>query len=442
MRILLISPIYPPQATVASLRVHAFARTWVESGARVTVLTTAKRADQGGFDLPPSGADVVEIPFDVPAPLEALRRVERRASSDTGPARRARGVRRWLRELRAATGVFGSLRMPDLTDWWMRPALEWCEETDYDWDVAVSSGGPYTAHLVALDLKRSGRVARWVADYRDYWTDHPSMRGFPPFTVRERSLEAQCLAAADLVTTVSEGLARTLRRRTYARVEVVRNGFGAHDLDDLDGEPIFPDDDHVRLVYTGTLYPASQRPAPLLAALAGLRERDRAVAERLRLVVAGYADDRWIRAAEEWGVRDLLDPHGVVPRDVALRMQRDADALLSVAAPSAHGVMTTKVFEYLRMSAPIMVVGNDDDDEIAALVRATGRGAAYGRHVAAIEAALRTLVAGAPLVEGERDDEAIAEYRRDRQAARMLASMRAMVAGATAIGAPEGAVTA
>ena len=51
MRILLVSPYFPPQNAVASLRTHAFASWWARAGEDVTVLTTVKRSHQRGLDL-------------------------------------------------------------------------------------------------------------------------------------------------------------------------------------------------------------------------------------------------------------------------------------------------------------------------------------------------------------------------------------------------------
>src|SRR5438034_424404 len=86
---------------------------------------------------------------------------------------------------------------------------------------ARRSSGPYTAHLLAMQLKRD-RIARtWIADFRDLWTANHLYRGLFPFTLRERQLERQCLHAADVITTVSQGLASELRARTSKPVEVI-----------------------------------------------------------------------------------------------------------------------------------------------------------------------------------------------------------------------------
>ena len=71
MRILLVSPYFPPQRAVASLRAHSFASAWSAAGADVTVLTTPKRPDQAGWPMPVEGFEVDEIPYRAPRVLEA-----------------------------------------------------------------------------------------------------------------------------------------------------------------------------------------------------------------------------------------------------------------------------------------------------------------------------------------------------------------------------------
>src|SRR5207302_1150789 len=99
------------------------------------------------------------------------------------------------------------------------------------YDVAYSSSGPFTSHLVGLLLKRrTGRP--WVAELRDGWyrwnravfPDYPAWRD-----QLERRLEAAALGAADRVVLVTDRMASAFRRQ-YADLApehfaVVPNGF-------------------------------------------------------------------------------------------------------------------------------------------------------------------------------------------------------------------------
>lgn len=432
MRILLVSPYFPPQNAVASLRTHGFARTWADAGHDVTVLTTAKRADQRGLELPCHGLRIAEIDYRVPRVLERLRAANRADSTDGQSTPSALPKRRSsLARLRDRTGIFSTVRMPDLTDWWFKPAAAWAlDESRRDgflpWDAVVSSSGPYNAHRAA-ELIRGRRLAlSWIADFRDLWTDNHLHRGLFPFTLRERSIERRVLAAADLVTTVSEGLARTLRRHTQVPVEIIFNGYdaaGPASPPPSSSERPFPADGAFRIVYAGTLYPRGQDAAPLLDALKLLRSQ---AARPVRLVTAGQGAEAWRALAAERGVSDLVEIHEILPRQAALGLQRGADALLLLDwNDPSHGVLTTKVFEYAALEAPIVLVGRHAESELSLLLRRAGRGGEAFSDPAVLARHLARLASG-EITSPRRDQAFIASLTRTNQSLRLLERMGRM----------------
>jgi len=416
MRILLVSPYFPPQNAGASRRVHAFAATWASRGHEVTVLTTVKRPDQRGLEVDCRGFDVVEVPYHVPRALDALRRsYDKDADSTTRPWAMA-----MLGRLRDHTGILGSARMPVLTDRWVRPAVRWALDQP-PWDVVVSSAGPYTAHLVALSIKRHRRTTRWASDYRDLWVDNHLWRGLFPFTVRERLLERACLSEADRVWTVSDELADTLRARTRAAVDVVYNGYDRAELDGVSSAPAFAADGRVRLVYTGALYRPGQDPGPLLRSLAALRTARPDTALRFQLVVVGDGHDRWLRWARDLGIEDLLDARPMVDRSTALRMQRDAGALvlLDWVVPDA-GVLTGKLFDYLGATAPILHIGGSAESSMGRILTRSRRGVSLGTDERSIGETLVALVETPAQVRAEPDRAYVDGFDRRCQSLRAL----------------------
>jgi glycosyltransferase involved in cell wall biosynthesis len=423
MNLLLVSPYFPPQHSVASLRTHGFARAWTAAGCRVTVLTTAKRPDQCGLTLSTAGFDVAEIDFRVPAFLERLRR-EHKAEAGAGPVQTKGLLKRAVRWLRERAGVFCSVRMPDLTDYWVEPALAWARKRG-TWDAVVSSSGPYTSHLVARTLKREGRTLSWAADFRDLWTGHHLHCGLFPFTLREQRDERSCLAEADMIVAATAGLAAKLRPRTSRPVEVIYNGYDAETTASLAPEPFFPADGVCRLVYSGTYYPQGQNPGPLLRCLRALKERRPDLPRRLALATAGWSGDLWRAAARQHGVEDLLQDHGVLPRGDALRMQRDATALLLLDwRDQGHGILTGKVFEYLNGTAPILTIGAETDSELARLIRRSGRGLHLGNDEAAIGRVVEGMLDDVGRLRLAPDRRFLAELTRPVQSLRLLDRLR------------------
>ena len=429
MRILLVSPHFPPQQSVASLRTHGFARAWSNAGCAVTVLTTAKRIDQRGQPLPVDGLHVEEVEYQGPALFERLRS-RYKEESPAAPLAEAPPRRSWfgfLGKVRQWTGIFSSSRMPDLTGSWVRPATAWaCNRRRADgWDVVVSSSGPYTAHLVARAIKRAGYADHWVADFRDLWTAHHLYSGLFPFTLIERRLERSCLREADLLVTVTEELADWLRAHSPRPVEVIYNGYDPEAFAALDPQPYFPADGVRRLVYAGTWYPQGQDPSPLLRCLRQLREYRPDLPQRFSLAIAGWNEDSWRAVARRHGVEDLVHHHGLLPRPDALRMQRDAAALLLLDWRNpTEGVMTGKVFEYLKASAPILAIGGTADSTLARLLRTTGRGLHLGTDEPRILRALLDLLDTPSRLKGTRNVHVIAALTRPVQSLRLLEKLR------------------
>jgi glycosyltransferase involved in cell wall biosynthesis len=434
MRILLVSPFFPPLHAVASLRTYGFARAWSQAGCQVTVLTTVKRPDQSGLPRPMDGLRVVEIDYGVPALLERLRAHHKAgppAPPAAGPAPappRRRRVLDLLRRFRQRTGIFASVRMPDLTDWWVEPALAWAR-LQPAWDVVVSSAGPYTAHLVARTLKKEDCGRLWVAEFRDLWTENHIYRGLFPFTLKERWQEKRCLREADLLVTVTKDLAEKLRARTSRPVEVIYNGYDPESMALLPAAPFFPPDGVCRLVYSGTWYPQGQDPMPLLRVLCRLQARQPDLGRRFALVIAGWSGPLWRDLAARHGLANLVQVLGVLPHEENLRLERDASALLLLDwNDPRQGVMTGKVFEYLSASAPILTVGGAADSTLAQLIRRTGRGFHLGADEERITRALTDLLDAPARLQQSADQRFLGELTRPVQSLRLLERIRQAMA--------------
>jgi glycosyltransferase involved in cell wall biosynthesis len=299
----------------------------------------------------------------------------------------------WLRRKR---GVLGSARMPDHHDPWVAVALR--RVRGRQWDVVISTHGPYACHVVAWFLRRRGGAKRWVADFRDLWSDNHIFPGLPPFSWMEPFFERMLLRRADALTTVSEGLATRLGARHERAVSVIRNGIDLGDLCALDPRPAWPDDGLFRLVYTGTLYASGQDPSPLLHAIRNMLDAGEPCVSRLRLVFAGkFQADLGERLAGT-GLAHITERPGFVSRAESLRMQRDAGALLFLPfiSPVQDGILTGKLFEYLASGTEIVSVGRARDPSTAGLIEESGRGRDYGADTDAISAALRRLLSQPP----------------------------------------------
>jgi glycosyltransferase involved in cell wall biosynthesis len=254
--------------------------------------------------------------------------------------------------LRFKKGIFNACRMPDFTDLWISSALKAvAQEAPYD--LVISTAGPYSTHIVAHAIKKRGQAEKWVADYRDTWSNNYIYPGIAPFRWIESWLERRLLKKADLVTTVSVPFVQQFSGLTKSPVVAIENGFDPSDLEEIPLEPIFPADGKIRIVHTGSIYLGKRDPTPLFRVLKKIQN------DRIEVLFVGERQANLAALIEECGVGQWVKEVGRVSRSEALRMQRDADALLFLPwnDSSIDGVLTGKLFEYLFSGTPILAVG-------------------------------------------------------------------------------------
>lgn len=389
MKILIVSAYFPPQNSIASLRPYSWAKYWSQWGHDMTVLTTPKPPAPSNSPMPCDGFRVLEIPVPGFYPIRSfLRKLDWQQASApdvvaVSPNQNLSGrsfsrLRHWTTAMRLRYGVFNLCRMPEFHDLWAIRCIPVVSQER--WDAVVSTGGPYSTHIVGHILKRRKLTQTWVVDWRDLWTDNHIYPGLPGFRILERLIEQSFHRHCDSITTVSKPLANRLRTTAEDKVHVVYNGFDPDDYASLPAESIFPADAVFRIVYTGTIYPGKQDPTPLFRAIGQLHASRKLSPEQLQVIFAGFNTDMSALARQE-GVEQYVQYAGFVPRQDALRMQRDADALLFLEfeAPGVEGVLTGKLFEYLFAEPPILAIGISQDSAAGRIIEKAGRGRAYGK---------------------------------------------------------------
>lgn len=343
LRILIISTFFPPLNSIASLRPYSWAKYWHEAGHDVTVLTTQKLACASNLKLTNPGYNVIEVPI----------------NSKVSSLKQSYLVKkqplhfRLLDWIRSRTGILSACRMPDYTQMWVKPALK-AITTHQPWDLVISSSGPFPVHLVAEQLKKKGMTQKWIADFRDLWTDNHIYKGLFPFTLIEKYIEKRIARRADILTTVSPPLAKTLSDKYGAsKTFTVENGFDPDQFTKLPEESIFPNDGKVRLVYTGTVYPNKQNPEPLFEALRELND------DKIEVIFAGARQSHLQILIEKYNVEKWVKLKGLIDLESALRMQKDAHFLLCLPWTdlTVDGLYGGKLFEYFNSGSPILAIG-------------------------------------------------------------------------------------
>ena len=321
-------------------------------------------------------------------------------------------------------GIFMACRMPDWMDIWGGIAFNCVKNRN--WDLVVSTAWPYGVHRPAYRLKKTGKAAYWISDWRDLWTDNHMFPGLPGFRSIERFLERRWSQAADAITTVSEPLAETLRQKYGNEVHVIYNGFDPEDYENLPAERIFPDDGLFRIVYTGSIYVGQRNPTPLFEAVHNLHIQGVLYPNQLKIVFCGMNSDVSDLARKHL-VEDFVEYAGFLPRQQALRMQRDADILLFLEFESekVKGILTGKLFEYLFAGPTIWAVGVDKNSSSGLLLEMTGRGKCFGKNIDKIVEAIcirmtKSVNPNSTCLASKVNYQSIEVFSREEQSKRML----------------------
>lgn len=358
-KVLLLAYYYPPLGGIGSQRSQKFARYLPDYGWTPIVVTPR----DGSYFVDPTlddgranGVEIVRTPS--PNPVAALKRAATATFNGQYPTANGNAAARGALMEWVARAVRTFAYIPDGQVGWLPYATRAARQIfdRHDVDAIYSTSYPVTAHVAAARLK-SETGKPWIADFRDLWTENHYSDYTSGFRKRlDQVLESNMLDSADVLVTVSEPLARTLRSLTRGRkrVEVIGNGFDSHDFADI--PRIRPD--RWTITYVGTFYGAKQDPSVFMEALGRLIDSGKVLRSDLQFNIVGERDSFVGDLVRRYGMEDVTTFTGFVPHGESLRHQVSSSLLLLVLhrEMANPGVTTGKLYEYLGSGTPILAI--------------------------------------------------------------------------------------
>jgi len=245
LQVLIISFAFAPDGEIGAKRVTRFCGYLPEFGIQPIVLTVQERflirRDDSFF--PPPGVRVERTTV-WQNPLQWYAGLKKRilpppASGNASPiaisAERPRNGRRGF----FRRHLLGLLQTPDQFVGWYLPAVKAAERLIEHEPIVVilSSGPPWTNHLVACHLRKKYGIP-WVADFRDGWGTSHLLEARWEREVNAR-MEASCLRRADLVVCNTEALRRSFVER-YPLLQPKKFATLTNGFDNLSAPPVLP----------------------------------------------------------------------------------------------------------------------------------------------------------------------------------------------------------
>ena len=261
-----------------------------------------------------------------------------------------------------------------------RLGIRGIRQMNREFDVVLTSYGPWSSHWIGKAVKKQGLASRWIADFRDVVA--------PPFFRGEgwvRNYLRNVKNNADQITGVSAGYLDMMGLVSIGTV--ITNGFDREDLQGM--EPAQPIKDAVGekhslcFVYCGQMYGAQRDLRPFFRAVSELAQEGCLDKAKLLLVHAGHAQDAAIFKAQaaEFGLGDQVEAKGLLSRDQAIGLQLSADGILIATwnTPELLGNLPGKLLEVLMLGRPVIccAAGQIPDSEAARVICETRVGCCY-----------------------------------------------------------------
>ncbi|KUG12282.1 glycosyl transferase family 1 [Elizabethkingia sp. HvH-WGS333] len=258
--------------------------------------------------------------------------------------------------------VRGNFFIPDARKFWVNPSISFLKKylEANPVDVIVTTGPPHSLHLIGKGLKKYFPAIKWIADFRDPWTEisyykHLKLTSWAD--QKHRKLEKEVFQNADITLATSYGDAENFRK-AGANSACITNGF---DKEEFNKKSV--KNSKFTLSYIGVLEQL-RNPENLWKVLSDIVQEDSDFAQNFELRFVGRVDDIILENLQSSPLKDNLNLIGYIPHEQSVKEMENADMLLITNFPKQEsaGIIPGKIFEYLATQNPILSVGPEKAD--------------------------------------------------------------------------------
>jgi glycosyltransferase involved in cell wall biosynthesis len=277
---------------------------------------------------------------------------------------------------KAALFIRGNFFIPDARKFWVKPSVIFL--TDFlksnQIDTIITTGPPHSMHLIGLKLKQKNPNLKWVADFRDPWSEWDLLDTFSLTSwarKRHRKLERKVLATADEVITIAPYHQHRLEVLSGREVRLITNGFDEDDFKEIQHQPT----EKFTLRHIGVV-DELRDPRPVMLAIKELITEALIAPDKILVEFIGNVNSRFKSDMEQDKLLNSITsfvPH--LPHSEVLKRYNSTDAQLLILAHTAiaPGNLPGKFFEYLASGNFIIGVGPEEGDA-AKILKQTGAG--------------------------------------------------------------------
>ena len=255
--------------------------------------------------------------------------------------------------------IRGNFFIPDARMFWIKPSVNYLEKylKENKVDAIISTGPPHSVHRIALQLHRKLNIP-WLADFRDPWTSidfYHELKLTKRADAKHHRMEAEVLKEANAVTVIGYTMGEEMKKLVNRDYDVITNGFDSEDSIPAESIQL---DKKFSIAHIGTMVRARNAPE-LWSALKDLLIEIPELKNDLEIKLVGKVDLNVKNSLNENGLTPYTNFVSYLQHDEVIKTQASSQVLLLMVnrTPTAKGIITGKVFEYLASGRPIVCIG-------------------------------------------------------------------------------------
>jgi glycosyltransferase involved in cell wall biosynthesis len=262
--------------------------------------------------------------------------------------------------------------IPDARKFWIEPSVKFLTKylENNPIDTIITTGPPHSVHLIGLALKEKTTI-KWIADFRDPWTDIDYFHQLPltkKSIKKHHELEEKVLKNADDVIVVGNTMQNNYLKFNL-NTHTITNGF-----DDFEINQNIHVDNKFSLLHIGMLN-ADRNHKMLWEVLAEIKQEVPDFNKDLEIKLIGKVCNEALDAIKANSLSANLNIIEYIEHNQVIAHQKSAQVLLLLInnVPSAKGIITGKIFEYLQAQRPILAIAPRNGD-LASILQNTNAG--------------------------------------------------------------------
>ena len=269
-----------------------------------------------------------------------------------------------------STWIRGNFFIPDARVFWVRPSVAFLQDfiKSNEIEKIITTGPPHSVHLIGLKLKKKNPSLKWIADFRDPWTEWDLLDTLSVSTLARKihsKQEREVLQTADRVITIAPYHVARLEALSGRKVDLITNGFD--------------EDDFKNIVHTKTskftirhvgIVDELRDPRPVMEAIKVICKSNIELAADIRIEFIGNVNTAFKEFVEQDTLLATITRFvGQMPHAQLLTLYGQTDLQLLVLAYTAiaPGNLPGKFFEYLASGNSILAIGPVEGDAAAVL---------------------------------------------------------------------------